>query len=89
MDGLSCKKLTESLVYMARKHVHVIENRSRYSQNVFCAFFFYYFGVHHIAENFPFFLQLVEVIWKTAANPGETLHGLMQENMRIFWHFTA
>ena len=51
--------------------------------------FFYYFGVHHIAENFPFFLQLVEVIWKTAANPGETLHGLMQENMRIFWHFTA
>ena len=28
---------------------------------------------YHIAENFPFFLQLVELIWKTAANPGETL----------------
>ena len=33
------KKLTESLVYMARKHVHVIEKRSLYSQNVFCYFF--------------------------------------------------
>ena len=32
----------------------------------------YCFGVYHIAENFPCFLQLVEVIWKTAANPGET-----------------
>ena len=31
----------------------------------------YDFGVYPIAENFPFFLQLVEVIWKTAANPGE------------------
>ena len=35
--------------------------------------FFYYFGVYHIAENFLFFLQLVEVIWKTAANQGVPL----------------
>ena len=32
----------------------------------------YYFGVYHIAEKFLFFLQLVEVIWKIAANAGET-----------------
>ena len=44
------------------------------------ATFFYYFGVYPIAENFPFFLQLVEVIWKTAANPGETYTQSCAEN---------
>ena len=33
---------------------------------------FYDFGVYPITENLSFFLQLVEVIRKTAANPGET-----------------
>ena len=46
------------------KNVHCIHKK--------CFATFNYFGVYHNAENFPFFLQLVEVIWKTAANPGET-----------------
>ena len=30
------------------------------------------FGVNPITENLSVFLQLIEAIWKTAANPGET-----------------
>ena len=29
--------------------------------------------MYPITENFPFFLQLVEVIWETTANRGEAL----------------
>ena len=36
-----------------------------------------------------FTLQLFKVIWKTAANPGETLHSLVQKNTRGVLHFTA
>ena len=32
---------------------------------------FYDFGEYPIAENLSFFLQLFDVIWKTAANLGE------------------
>ena len=39
VDGLFCKNLNESLVYMAGKHGHPIEKRSLYSQNVLCYFF--------------------------------------------------
>ena len=79
--------LTESLVYMARKHVHVIAKRSLQSQNVFTTF--YCFGVYHIAENFPFLLQLVEVIWTTAGSPGKTFTQYCAEKYEGFLHFTA
>ena len=85
------KKMTESplltFVYMTRKHVHVIEKRSLYSQNVFC--YFSITLVYHIAENFQFFLHLVEVIWKTAANKEKLLYSLLQKNMRGSLRFIA
>ena len=71
VDGLSCKKLTESLFYMTIKFAHVIEKRLLYSQNM-CGYFFYDFGVYPIAENFLFSLQLFKVIWIIAVNQGET-----------------
>ena len=55
-----------------------LESMSTSLKNVHCihktcfAFFYLYFGVYHMVENFPFFLQLVEVICKTAPNLGET-----------------
>ena len=49
------------------------------------ATFFYYFGVYHIAENFLFFLQLVEVIWETAANPGDTFTQSCAEKYECFF----
>ena len=69
VDGLSCKNLTESSVYMARKHVHVIEKTfTVFTKRVLIPFY----DEMPCPWNFTFFLQLVEVIWNTAANPGET-----------------
>ena len=53
------------------------ESMSMLLKNVYyihttCLLLFYDFGVYPIADNFPFFLQLFEVIRKTAANLGET-----------------
>ena len=59
-------------------------------KNVHCihktcfATFFYDFGVYSIAEYFPFFLQLFEVIWKTAANPGDTFTQSCAEKYEFF-----
>ena len=83
VDGLFCKHLTEFLSIRQ-------ESMSTSLKNVHCthktgfATFFYYFGVYHIAENFPFFLQLVKVIWKTAANPGETFTQSCAEKYEVF-----
>ena len=38
-----------------------------------------------IAENFPFFLQLFEVIWETTANPGETFTQSRAEKYEVFF----
>ena len=48
-------------------------------------------SVYPIAENFPFFLQLFEVIWEITANSGEILtHAVLcKKNMRVFLHFTV
>ena len=42
-----------------------------------------------ISGEFPFILQLVEVILKTAANSEKTFTQSVQKNMRVFLHFTA
>ena len=42
-------------------------------------------SVYPIAENFPFFLQLFEVIWETMANPGETLPQSCAEKYEFFF----
>ena len=42
-----------------------------------------------IAESFPFFLQLFEVIWETTANPGETFTQSRAEKYEVFLHYTA
>ena len=74
---------------MARKHIHVIEK----TFTVFTKhglLLVYCFGVYHIAENFPFVLQLFEVIWKTAANPGETFtQSCADKYDGFFLYFTA
>ena len=72
---------------MARKHVHVIEKRSLYSQNVFS--YISITLVCTISRRFLFFLQLVEVIWETAANPGETLTQSCAEKYEGVFHFTS
>ena len=38
VDGLSCKKLTECLVYIAKNMSRSLKNVQKYSQNVFCYF---------------------------------------------------
>ena len=38
-----------------------------------------------MAENFPFFLQLFEVIWETTANLGDTLISLLQKKYEVFF----
>ena len=43
-------------------------------------------SVYPIAENFPFFLQVVEVFWETTANRGETLTQSCAEKI---WGFFA
>ena len=83
VDGLFCKNLTESLVYMARKHGHAIEKRSLYSQNVLC-YFFMTLVCTQSGKIFCFFLQLFEVIWKTATNPGETFTLSVTEKYEFF-----
>ena len=55
---------------MARNHAAVYEKHALYSKNVFCSFFCDT-GVYPITENIPVFLQLIEAIWKTAANQGK------------------
>ena len=47
VDGVSCKKLTECLVFMARKHADVIEKRLLYSQNMFCYFLWHWCVLNH------------------------------------------
>ena len=77
------KIVTESLVYMARKHVHIIEK----TFNVFTKLFFatfYDIGVYPIAENFRFSScsRLSGKLQKTQEN---LLHSLVQKNMRVFF----
>ena len=55
---------------MARNHSDINEKHALYSKMCFATFCV--FGVNPITENLPVFLQLIEAIWKTAANPGET-----------------
>ena len=45
-------------------------------------------SVYPIRKNFPFFLQLVEVIWETTANRRETLTPSCAEKYEFFLHFT-
>ena len=42
-------------------------------------------GVYPITETFPFFLQLLEAIWKTVANPVETFIQSYVEKYEIFF----
>ena len=46
---------------------------------------FYDFSVDLIVENFPFFLHFFEVIWKTAANLGETFTQSCAEKYAVFF----
>ena len=39
--------------------------------------------MNQIAENFPFFIQLFEVIFETTANPGETLIQSCEEKYEV------
>ena len=45
-------------MFMSLKNVHCI--------HITCFATFHDYGVYPIAENFPFFRQLLEIIWKTA-----------------------
>ena len=58
------------------KNVHCIHKT--------CFATFYDFGVNPITKNFPFFFSCSVQSEKTAENPGEFMHSLVQKNSGFF-----
>ena len=80
--------MTESLVYMTRKHANVIEKRSLYLQNTFC-YIFYDFGLPNRGEFSGFFSLVVRGDLENCSEPRRNFYTLLCKNMRRVLHLTA
>ena len=76
VNGWSCKHLTQSLVYMARKHAHVIEKRSLHSQTCF-ATFLWLWCVLNRGEFSVFFSSVVRGILENCSEPRRNFYTVL------------